>query len=150
MFHLHDEGTEGDVYTDEAITDTQRTLLNACHELSSNPRRRVLVDWYEEWRILRVRGSGVSVMAGAGGWAGPQAVLPLLSNVLRAANAKFAERDWAPLRVALIYDLFMGGNSSGDVREAFRAVETATYGDVDEVWLYSGGQLTALLAVPPR
>ena len=150
LFHLHDEGTGGDVYTHEAITDTQRALLVACHELRANPKKRVLVDWYEEWRLLRVQGSGVFVMSGAGGWAGPQAILPLLSNVLREANAKFTERDWAPLKVALIYDLFMGGNSSGDVKEAFRGVEPATYGAVDEVWLYSGGQLTDLLAGLPR
>lgn len=146
FFHLYDDGTAGQVYTDQAIRDTHRSLLDGCRRLLLEPARRALVDWYEEWRIVRVKGSGVFVMAGAGGWAGPQAIEPLLSRVLREADAKFVHNDWAPSRVVLIYDLFMGGSSSGDVREAFGAIDHAAYSRVHEVWLYSAGQLFALWA----
>lgn len=146
FFRLRDDGTAGEVYTDQAIRDIHRSLLDGCRRLLLEPARRVLIDWYEEWRIVRVKGSSVFVMAGAGGWAGPQAIVPLLSRVLREANAKFVDNDWAPSRVVLIYDLFMGGSSSDDVREAFSTVDRAACSHVHEVWLYSAGQLLALWA----
>ena len=144
LFKLDDNGTAGKVHTDEAADDFERAPLAGCQELTASGRKKVPVDWHEEWQILKVRGSGVSVPTSAGGWVGPEAIKGPLAKVLREGNRKFQKREWAPISVLLIYDLYLGGVNAEDVRLAFHLVERESYANLDEVWLLSGGEISPL------
>ena len=144
LFRLHDSDTAGETYTNKAIDDLHRALLLGCEELAVSGKRLVSVDWYEEWNVLRAHGSGVSVQAVVGGWAESEVILKPLEKVVREGNAKFQQRAWAPLRVLLIYDRFLGGGFVKDVRTAFEKVSPNTYADLDEIWLVSNGELSSL------
>jgi hypothetical protein len=144
LFWLHDESSAGELHTDEALEDIERKVATACDELSRLGRNHTFVDWYEEWEIIRVKGSGVHVMTWSGGWEGPEAIKEPLIGVIQAGDAKFRERAWAPTRVLLIFDQFLGGANAVHLIEAMRYVDPQLCSNLDEIWALSSEDLIRL------
>lgn len=102
LFHLHDKQTAGEVHTEEAQRELKEIIIDACNELSVTGESQKQVEWFEEWCVYRLKGTGADVSFVVSGWAGPEVIRGLLKEIVRSGNAKFAQRRWAPTHVLLI------------------------------------------------